>query len=75
MDQAYRTTAFANWEDIDEVIGSEGSFCCLQYVKLEIVLENPVGFGLASRFITDFDLVSPRLRKRQLLQVAVFDAN
>lgn len=74
MDRSINTTIFNGWKEIDATLtGPE--FRGLEGVRLEFSLENPIGFGVAPRFLKEVDLQSPGLEAAGLLVVEAFDTS
>jgi len=86
--QSLNTTIFDRWSDIDSILcGTEPGmdfepgrsskyphpYENLESVKLEFMLENPIGFGVAPRFLKEIVLESPGLKERNILQINAFD--
>ncbi|KAF8809461.1 hypothetical protein BYT27DRAFT_7187758 [Phlegmacium glaucopus] len=86
MDHSLKTTIFDKWADIDALLcgtgnifelGQYGSHAYerLQEVKLECMLENPIGIGVAPGLLKGMDLDSPELEKRGILSINAFDTS
>ncbi|KDR80716.1 hypothetical protein GALMADRAFT_241132 [Galerina marginata CBS 339.88] len=90
MDRSANTTIFERWSDIDAILSGEEpsedfdpgredkhlhAYENLENVKLDFMLENPIGFGVAPRFLKEVVLDSPRLEKRHVLRVNAFDTS
>jgi len=91
MDRSINTTIFGKWSEIDVILCGEGSvdleggienekcdshaYDNLQSVRLEFMLENPIGFGVAPRFLKEMVLHSPRLESRNILTLNAFDTS
>lgn len=74
MDRSVNTTIFNGWKDIDVTLTGM-DFVHLEKVKLEFALENPIGFGIAPRFLKEVDLESPALEAGGLLEIGAFDTS
>jgi len=74
MDRSVNTTIFSGWQDIDATLTSP-VFDSLERVRLEFSLENPIGYGVAPRFLKEVDLESPALRAANILVVEAFDTS
>ncbi|GLB41425.1 hypothetical protein LshimejAT787_1000250 [Lyophyllum shimeji] len=74
MDRSANTTIFDGWQAIDATL-ARPVLQSLRQVKLEFSLENPIGYGVAPRFLEEVDLKSPRLRARNVLVVEAFDTS
>ncbi|CAA7266291.1 unnamed protein product [Cyclocybe aegerita] len=79
MDRSINTTIFEGWREIDDVLGGGGQeqhpYEELESVKLDFVLENPIGFGIAPRFLKELVLDSPLLREKGLLSIKAYDTS
>ena len=90
MDRSVNTTIFDRWSDVDSILcGTEPgmdfepgrsskyphSYENLERVKLDFMLENPIGFGVAPRFLKEIVLESPGLEERNVLQINAFDTS
>ncbi|PPQ67866.1 hypothetical protein CVT25_010305 [Psilocybe cyanescens] len=86
MDRSMNTAIFDRWREIDTILcgvesthaESEGhahAYETLKRVKLEFMLENPIGFGVAPRFLKELVLDSPGLERRDVLRVNAFDTS
>ncbi|KAF4610603.1 hypothetical protein D9613_006979 [Agrocybe pediades] len=87
MDRSINTTIFGRWREIDMILcgmSSEGfledgqrshAYGNLQSVCLEFMLENPIGSGVAPRFLREMILPSPGLRALDMLTVVAFDTS
>ncbi|KAJ3502591.1 hypothetical protein NLJ89_g8816 [Agrocybe chaxingu] len=79
MDRSINTTIFEGWREIDDVLGGGGQeqhpYEELESVRLDFVLENPIGFGIAPRFLKELVLDSPRLREKGLLSIRAYDTS
>jgi hypothetical protein len=84
MDRSINTAIFDAWSEVDAILSGMGSgadfevasaYESLKNVKLEFMLENPIGFGVAPRFLKDVVLDSPGLEKRDMLQINAFDTS
>lgn len=74
MDRSVDTTIFKGWNEIDRVLAGPG-YEALARVRLDFMLENPIGFGVAPRFLAEVDLQSPLLDARGLLTVDAYDTS
>ncbi|KAG5726669.1 hypothetical protein E4T56_gene4404 [Termitomyces sp. T112] len=74
MDRSVNTSVFSNWQEIDTTLTGP-TFDALEEVRLEFSLENPIGFGVAPRFLEEVDLQSPALRASNRLVVEAFDTS
>ncbi|KAF9461180.1 hypothetical protein BDZ94DRAFT_855128 [Collybia nuda] len=74
MDRSVNTTIFTGWRDIDVTLTGM-DFVHLEKVKLHFALENPIGFGIAPRFLKEVDLKSPALLAAGLLEIGAFDTS
>lgn len=74
MDRSLNTTIFSGWKEIDVTLTGM-DFVHLQRVQLDFALENPIGFGIAPRFLREVFLESPGLEARKLLEVGAFDTS
>ncbi|KAF8075343.1 hypothetical protein FPV67DRAFT_629796 [Lyophyllum atratum] len=74
MDRSVNTTIFSEWQQIDLTLTGP-VFDSLKQVRLEFSLENPIGFGVAPRFLKEVDLKSPALRAGDILVVEAFDTS
>ncbi|KAF9038450.1 hypothetical protein BJ165DRAFT_1407612 [Panaeolus papilionaceus] len=89
MDHSMNTAIFDCWTDIDAVLcghdaGTEyeaglqpkyHAYDNLEQVKLDFILENPIGFGVAPRFLKDVVLSSPGLEAKGLIKINAFDTS
>lgn len=89
MDRSVNTTIFECWSDIDAVLSGYDAgmgyepgqkprwhaYDNLQQVSLDFMLENPIGFGVAPRFLKEVVLYSPRLEERGLIHINAFDTS
>lgn len=90
MDLSVNTTIFEQWSEVDAILcGTEPGmdfepgrssryphpYESLESVKLEFMLENPIGFGVAPRFLKEIVLESPGLEERNILQINAFDTS
>ncbi|KAG6899828.1 hypothetical protein C0993_006422 [Termitomyces sp. T159_Od127] len=74
MDRSMNTANFSTWQEIDATLSSP-TFNSLEEVRLEFSLENPIGFGVAPRFLQEVNLPSPALRASHRLVVEAFDTS
>ena len=74
MDRSINTTIFDEWKGVDMTLSSM-EFGMLKEVKLDFMLENPLGYGVAPRFMKEVDLPSPMLVASGLLAVGAFDTS
>ena len=90
MDRSANTAIFDRWSEVDSILcGTEPGmdfepgrsskyphpYENLESVKLEFMLENPIGFGVAPRFLKEIVLESPGLEERNVLQINAFDTS
>ncbi|KAF8159464.1 hypothetical protein B0H34DRAFT_796708 [Crassisporium funariophilum] len=90
MDRSVNTTIFEMWRDIDAVLCGtepgmdfqpgrsalyEHAYEKLERVMLEFVLENPIGFDVAPRFMKEMVLDSPGLEERKILHIGASDTS
>jgi len=73
MDRPVRETEFRAWKDIDSLL-AQASFSSLRHVRLGFALENPIGSGVAPRFLDQLTLHSPALESRGILSVDAWEA-
>lgn len=74
MDRPEELTTFETWLEIDATL-SEPVFHALRRVRLHFSLENPLGFGVAPRFLNEVKLLSPALRAAGVLEIDAFDTS
>ncbi|KAG6888300.1 hypothetical protein C0995_009299 [Termitomyces sp. Mi166 len=74
MDRSMNTMIFSKWQEIDATLTGP-IFDSLKEVRLVFSLENPIGFGVAPRFLKEVDLPSPALRASNRLVVEAFDTS
>ena len=74
MDRLMNTKIFDEWRAVDMTL-SGVEFGNLKQVKLDFMLENPLGFGIAPRFMKEMNLQSPLLEARNLLTVSAYDTS
>ncbi|KAF8906275.1 hypothetical protein CPB84DRAFT_1960076 [Gymnopilus junonius] len=90
MDRSVNTTIFDGWKEIDDILsgtaklgpgdddaiqGSSHGYQNLEIVKLDFALENPIGFGVAPRFLKEVVLDSPGLGKKDVLRISASDTS
>lgn len=84
MDRSINTNIFDRWADIDAILCGRDDEKDSQYshaydnlrnVRLEFALENPIGFGVAPRFLKEVVLDSPGLEEKDILLVGAFDTS
>ncbi|PPQ64220.1 hypothetical protein CVT24_008596 [Panaeolus cyanescens] len=89
MDRSVNTTIFECWTDIDAVLcghepGTEydaeqepkwHTYDNLEQVTLDFMLENPIGFGVAPRFLKEVVIDSPWLEEKRFLKINAFDTS
>ncbi|KAH9479390.1 hypothetical protein JR316_0007980 [Psilocybe cubensis] len=90
MDRSANVAIFDKWRDIDRILSGEsdsieaekqgiihidGPYGNLNRVKLDFMLENPIGFGIAPRFMRELVLESPGLERKDILRVKAFDTS
>lgn len=74
MDRSVNTTIFTGWNAIDATL-SGPEFAHLTKVKLDFALENPIGYGIAPRFLKEVELPSPALRASGVLEMDAHDTS
>lgn len=86
MDRYTYNGIFSKWSDIDNILcgvvasesertTAEYGYKSLESVELEFALENPIGFGVAPRFLKELVLESPGLRSKGMLHIHAFDTS
>lgn len=85
MDRYTYNGMFSKWSEIDTILCGEVAsesereeghgYTSLESVKLEFALENPIGFGVAPRFLNELVLESPALRSKGILHIHAFDTS
>lgn len=87
MDRSTSVAIFDSWREIDAILcGGEltdaeeqnpkhGAYESLKTVTLDFMLENPIGFGIAPRFLKELVLESPGLERKDILRVHAFDTS
>lgn len=74
MERSINTMIFDEWRSVDVTLSSL-EFGNLKKVKLDFMLETPLGYGVAPRFMKGMNLRSPLLEASGLLTVTAFDTS